>query len=83
MLHLLTMPVVLRKFAGYVDTDKKAVIDRTLRPRCCHLIRLQKVDTCVRCLQLVGYYSAQFIAKPKAACALHFSWAATCSNLGL
>ena len=32
MLHLLTMPVVLRKFAGYVDTEKKAVIDRTLRP---------------------------------------------------
>ena len=79
------MPVVLRKFAGYADTEKKAVIDRRLRPWCCHLIRLQKVDTCVRCLQLVvvGYYCAQFIAKPKAVCALHFSWAATWSNLGL
>ena len=29
------------------------------------------------------YYCAQLIAKPKAACALHFSWAATSSNLGL
>jgi len=29
------------------------------------------------------YYCAQFIAKPKAACALRFSWAATSSNLGL
>jgi len=29
------------------------------------------------------YYCAQFTAKPKAACALRFSWAATSSNLGL
>jgi len=29
------------------------------------------------------YYCAQFIAQPKAACALRFSWAATSSNLGL
>jgi len=29
------------------------------------------------------YYCAQFIAEPKAPCALHFSWAATASNLGL
>jgi len=29
------------------------------------------------------YYYAQFIVKPKAACALRFSWAATSSNLQL
>ena len=29
------------------------------------------------------YYCAQFIAKPKAACALRFSWASTSSNRGL
>jgi len=29
------------------------------------------------------YYCAQFIAKPKAACVLRFSWATTSSNLGL
>jgi len=29
------------------------------------------------------YHCAHFIAKPKAACALRFSWAATSSNLGL
>ena len=28
-------------------------------------------------------YCARLIAKPKAACALRFSWAATSSNLGL
>jgi len=29
------------------------------------------------------YYCTQFTAKPKAACALRFSWAVTSSNLGL
>ena len=29
------------------------------------------------------YYCAQFVAKPEAAYALRFSWAATSSNLGL
>ena len=37
----------------------------------------------VRPLACNWYYCAQFIAKPKAACALRFSWAATSSNLGL
>jgi len=38
------------------------------------------------CYTLVTYlltYSAQFTGKPKDACALRFSWAATSSNLGL
>jgi len=35
----------------------------------------------VRPLSCNWYYCAQFIAKPKAACALRFSWAATSSNL--
>ena len=37
----------------------------------------------VRPLACNWYYCAHFIAKPKAACALRFSWAATSSNLGL
>jgi len=37
----------------------------------------------VRPLACNRYYCAQLIAKPKAACALRFSWAATSSNLGL
>ena len=37
----------------------------------------------VRPLVCNWYYCAQFIAKPEAACALRFSWAATSSNLGL
>jgi len=37
----------------------------------------------VRPLACNWYYCAQFIAKPKAACALRFSWAATSINLGL
>ena len=34
-------------------TQNNAVIDRRLRPRCCHLIRLREVVPCVRCLQRV------------------------------
>ena len=37
----------------------------------------------VRPLACSWYYCAQFTAKPKAACALRFSWAATSSNLCL
>ena len=36
----------------------KAVIDRRLHPRCCHLIRLRKVVPCVRRLRAV-YSQAQ------------------------
>jgi len=64
---------------------KKAVIDRILRPRCCHrgsyFKRVKAVPCSVR-WPATGI-TAQFVAKPKAACALHFSWAATSSNLGL
>ena len=62
----------------------KAVIDRRLRPRCCHLQSYFKrpKSSPVRPLVCNWYYCAQFIAKPKAACALRFSWAATSSNLG-
>ena len=63
----------------------KAVIDRRLRPRCCHLGSYFKrpKSNPVRQLACNWYYCAQFIAKPKAACALRFSCAATSSNLGL
>jgi len=63
----------------------KAVIDRRLRPRCCHLGSYFKrpKSSSVRPLACNWYYCAQFIAKPKAACALHFGWTATSSNLGL
>jgi len=48
----------------------KAVIDRRLRPRCCHLGSYFKRPNSspVRPLACNWYYCAQFIAKPKAAC---------------
>ena len=63
----------------------KAVIDRRHRPRCCHQGSYFKrpKSSPVRPLACNWYYCAEFIAKPKAACALRLSWAATSSNLGL
>ena len=58
-----------------VYSTNKAVIDRRLRPRCCHLgsyFKRPKTSP-VRPLACSRYYCAQFIAKCKAACALHFS----------
>jgi len=68
-----------------VCRSNKAVTDRRLRPRCCHLGSYFKraKSSPVRPLAYNCHYCAQFIAKPKAACALRFSWAATSSNLGL
>jgi len=63
-------------------TQNKAAIDRRLRPRCCHLISYFKRP--VSCIPLAcnWYYYPRFVTKPKTACALRFSWAATSSNLG-
>ena len=65
--------------------SNKAVIDRRLRPRCCHLGSYLKrpKSSPVRPLTCNWYYCAQFVAEPKAACALRFRWAATSSNIGL
>ena len=54
-------------------------------PQCCHLRSYFKRPKSSPVLPLAcnWYYCVQLIAKPKAACALHFSWAATSSNLGL
>ena len=59
--------------------------DRRLRPRCCHLGSYFKrpKSSPVRPLACNWYYCAEFIAKPKAACARRFSLAVTSSNLGL
>jgi len=67
------------------SVDNKAVIDCRLRPRCRHPGSYFKrpKSSPVRPLACNWYYCAQFIAKPKAACALRFSWSATSSNLGL
>ena len=48
-------------------------------PPCCHLESYFKrpKSSPVRPFVYNRYYCAQFIAKPKAACALRFSWAAT------
>ena len=72
-----------RKIALY--NAKKAVIDRRLHPRCCHLESYfqRSKSSFVRPLACNWYYCSQFVAKPKAVCALRFSWAATSSNLGL
>jgi len=66
-------------------SEYKVVIDRRLRPLCCHLGSCFKRPKSrpVRPLACNWYYCAQLIAKPKAACALRFSWTATSSNLGL
>jgi len=65
--------------------ENKALIDRRLRPRCCHLGSYFKrpKSSPVRPLACNWYYCAQFITKPKAACALRVSRAATSSNFGL
>jgi len=66
--------------------NNKAVIGRRLRPRCCHLgsyFKRPESSSPVRPLACDRYYCARLIAKPKAACALRISWAATSSNLGL
>jgi len=57
----------------------------TVRPLCCNLESyLKRPKSSPVCLLACNWhYCAQFIAKPKAACALRFSWAATLSNLGL
>jgi len=57
----------------------KVFIDRRIRPQCCHLWSYFKrpKSSPVRPLACNWYYCAQFIAKPKAACALSFNWAAT------
>ena len=51
---------------------------------CCHLGSYFKCrkSSPVRPLACNWYYCAQFVGKPKAACALRFSWVATSSNLG-
>ena len=56
-----------------------AVIDRRLRPRCCHLGSYFKrpKSRSVRPFACNWCYCAQVTAKPKAACALLFSWATT------
>jgi len=63
----------------------KAVIDRRLWPRCCHLESYCKrpKSSSVCALACNWYYCAKFTAKPRAACAQHFSWAVTSRNLGL
>ena len=50
-------------------------MDRKLRPRCCHLRSYFKrpKSSLVRPLAGKWYYCAQFIAKPKVACALRLS----------
>jgi len=58
----------------------KAVVDRRLRPRCCHLIRLQEVVPCVRCLQRVFIRAVYSQASARE---LRLSWEATSSSLGL
>ena len=64
------------------NNNNKAVIDRRLCPRCCHLGSYFKRPKSSPVRLQEWCYCAQFIAKPKAACAPRLSWAATSSNLG-
>ena len=63
------------------EYDYKAVINRRLCPRFCHLGSYFEhlKSSPVRPLACNWYYCAQFIART--VCALRFSWAATSSNL--
>ena len=87
---LITIRLLRCHNGGTVDkktsTVNKTVIDRRLHPRCCQLLGSyckRPKSSPVRPLACNWYYCAQFVAKPKAACALRFSWAATSSNRGL
>jgi len=66
------------------NRTKQGSQDCRLCPRCCHLGSYFKrpKSSPVRSLACNWYCCAQFIAKPKDASALRFSWAATSSNLG-
>ena len=68
---------------GYIAKIIKAVTDSV--PQCCHLGSYFKrpKSSPVRPSACNWYYCAEFIAKPKAASELRFSWAATSNNLGL
>jgi len=70
---------------SFKTNDNKAVIDRRLGARRRHLGSYckRRKSSPVPPLACNWYYCAQFTAKPKAACALRFSWAATSSNLDL
>jgi len=63
---------------NFSPAQNKPVIDRRLRPRCCHLGSYFKrpKSSPVRPLAWDWYYCAQFM------CTARFSWAATSSNLG-
>ena len=85
--HVYVHVVKRRTFAPDTcpPSRNKAVINCRLRPRCCHLGSYFKrpKSSPVRPFACNWYYCAQFIAKPKAARALRFSWSATSSILGL
>ena len=77
------MLLVRRHHTATITSHQSQTADSA--PPCCHLgsyIKRLK-SSLVHPLACNWYYCAQFIAKPKAACALRFSWAATSSNLGL
>ena len=76
---------VHRHFVYKTVQSNKADTDRRLHPLCCHLGSYFKrpKSSHVRPLACNWYYCAQFVAMPKAACALSFKWQATSSNLGL
>ena len=74
--------------SAFFTHTNKTVIDRTLFSFCCQLQHKERYFKCqisspVRPLACNWYYCAHFIAKPKAVCALRFTWAATSINLGL
>jgi len=66
-------------------SSNKAVIDRRLPPSVAtwEVTLIVRKSSPLHALACNWYYCAQFIAKPNAARAQRFSWAATTSNLGL
>ena len=79
------------QFISFINADplksnyERAVGVRRLSPLSSYLGSYFKrpKSSPVRPLACNGYYGAQFVAKPRAACALRFSWSATTSKFGL
>ena len=88
--HIKTLPTLASIIrACRTCTESHCLKQGTHRPQtpppCCHPGSYCKrtKSSPVRPLACNWYYCAQFIAKPKDAYALRFSWAATSSDLGL
>jgi len=71
--------IFLAHYLDHITVTKQDSHKLQILPLCCHLGSYFKhpKSSPVRPFACNWYYCVQFTAKPKAACALRFSWAAT------